>query len=149
MKHIISLIFAVLLSLVYAHAVEIDGICYYISGDEAIVTLKNLSDYDYEPSYFGEVVIPSSITYEGKTYSVTSIGESAFIDCTRLTSVTIPGSFNSTIGSPTLNAYLNMEGLEGSGSLRIQVMASWLAPYHVIISGYPEITYYIPIQYRV
>ena len=38
------------------------------------------------------VTIPSTVTYDGTTYSVTSIGESAFYNCTDLTSVTIPNS---------------------------------------------------------
>ena len=36
------------------------------------------------------IVIPSTVTYKGKKYSVTSIGFEAFIDCNSLTSVTIP-----------------------------------------------------------
>ena len=43
----------------------------------------------------GEVVIPSSVEYNGTTYSVTSIGEWAFYDCSGLTSVTIPNSVTS------------------------------------------------------
>ena len=38
----------------------------------------------------GDVVIPSSIEYNGTTYSVTSIGDSAFYFCSGLPSVTIP-----------------------------------------------------------
>ena len=53
--------------------------------------------YDYyhvdkRPSYSGDVVIPSEVTYEGITYSVTSIGYMAFIRCNGLTSVSIPNS---------------------------------------------------------
>ena len=40
----------------------------------------------------GSVVIPSTVTYNGTTYSVTSIGEWAFSCCSGLTSVTIPNS---------------------------------------------------------
>ena len=40
----------------------------------------------------GDVVIPSSLEYNGTTYSVTSIGSSAFSYCSGLTSVTIPNS---------------------------------------------------------
>ncbi len=40
----------------------------------------------------GSVVIPSTVTYIGTTYSVTSIGNGAFSDCSGLTSVSIPNS---------------------------------------------------------
>ena len=48
------------------------------------VTQQNSSDIS------GSVVIPSTVTYDGTTYSVTSIGWSAFAYCSGLTSVTIP-----------------------------------------------------------
>ena len=43
----------------------------------------------------GSVVIPSTVTYGGTTYSVTSIGGGAFSGCSGLTSVTIPNSVTS------------------------------------------------------
>jgi hypothetical protein len=48
--------------------------------------------------YKGDIVIPASVVYEGKTYPVTSIGYEAFYGCSSLTSVTIPNSVTS-IGS--------------------------------------------------
>ena len=38
------------------------------------------------------VIIPSTVRYEGKEYSVTTIGHGAFSGCSGLTSVTIPNS---------------------------------------------------------
>ncbi len=38
------------------------------------------------------VIIPETVSYEGTTYSVTSIGEEAFLNCSSLTSVTIGNS---------------------------------------------------------
>jgi len=46
-------------------------------------------------SYSGAITIPSLVTYNGNTYSVTSIGGSAFWGCINLTSITIPTSITS------------------------------------------------------
>ena len=40
----------------------------------------------------GDVVIPNSITYNGVKFEVTAIGYSSFIQCTNMTSITIPES---------------------------------------------------------
>lgn len=75
----------------FAYDCKVDGICYNLSGNAATVTQN-------EDSYTGAVVIPETITYNGKTYSVTSIGYGAFWGSTRLTSVAIPESVT-TIGN--------------------------------------------------
>ncbi|MBQ0113967.1 MAG: leucine-rich repeat domain-containing protein, partial [Bacteroidales bacterium] len=48
-----------------------------------------------EYKYAGVINIPESVTYNGNTYSVTSIGDSAFSFCSNLTSITIPNSVTS------------------------------------------------------
>ncbi|MGN1375867.1 MAG: C10 family peptidase [Prevotella sp.] len=65
------------------------GDFFYILDDaaqEATVTYRN----KINPTYKGDIVIPSSIEFEGKTYTVTQIGESAFEGCRGLTSAVIP-----------------------------------------------------------
>ena len=95
MKKLIVFLFSLILSVVFstsalAYDVKIDGIYYNLisKGKTAEVTSG-------EEKYSGEVVIPSSITVEGKEYTVTSIGNEAFYHCSGLTSVTIPNSVTS------------------------------------------------------
>ena len=88
MKKIYLSFLLVLLPLfVSADPVEIDGICYIfnLSSKVAEVTQNPFI-------YTGNVVIPKTITYEGVSYEVTSIGTRAFYNCKNLTSVTIPSS---------------------------------------------------------
>ena len=62
----------------------------YINGKTLSVTYRGDSSNSYKNEYTGNVVIPMSVIYNGKTYSVTSIDDSAFENCSGLTSVTIP-----------------------------------------------------------
>ena len=57
----------------FAYDAVVDGICYNLSGDEATVTYRD----DKDDLYIGSVVIPESFTYNGRTYSVTCVGDSA------------------------------------------------------------------------
>ena len=68
---------------------EADGIYYKIGENNTVsVTYGNTK-------YSDDVVIPSQVVYEGKTYSVTSIGSMAFYNCIGLTSITIPNGVKS------------------------------------------------------
>ena len=71
-----------------AHDFEVNGIYYNINSDGTSVSVT-------DGGYSGEVTIPASVTYSGKTYSVTSIGAWAFWVCSGLTSVEIPNSVTS------------------------------------------------------
>ena len=81
----------------YAHDFEVDGIYYNKNADETSVTVtyRGNSYNAYSDEYSGNVVIPSSVTYSGNTYAVTSIGERAIYSCGGLTSITIPNSVTS------------------------------------------------------
>lgn len=84
--------------------VDANGYTYVLYDDGTAMIVAAPSVYDLE----GEVVIPSEVTDNGKTYKVTSIGEEAFLGRRYITSVTIP----STIESIGDNAF---EGCYNSG----------------------------------
>lgn len=75
---------------------EVNGIYYYINDDGKTATVT-YRDQSYN-SYSGSVDIPSQITHNGMTYTVSAIGEWAFNKCRSLTWVSIPGEVTS-IGS--------------------------------------------------
>ena len=75
-----------------------DGITIYYtitsSTDKTVaVTYRGSSSSSY--SYKGNVSIPETVSYGGITYSVTSIGNLAFHNCSGLTSIEIPNSVTS------------------------------------------------------
>ena len=79
---------------------------YFIRTSENTVAVT-YRDENYN-SYSGNVTIPDQITYEGATYYVTSIRQSAFRDCTGLTSIKFPQSSLQEIG---LQAFFNCTSL--------------------------------------
>ena len=92
----------------YAHDFKVDGIYYNITSDATVeVTFRGYYYNSYDNEYSGDIIIPSTVTYSGKEYSVTSIGDYTFYDCLGLTSVTIGNSVES-IGD---DAFWNCSGL--------------------------------------
>ena len=97
---------------------EVDGIYYKIEGNVACVTYQR---YDYGmhlSDYHGDVVIPATVTYQGKTYPVTIIDCYAFNYCQGVTSITIPESIT-TIRS---SAFYECSGLT---SVNIIDLEAW------------------------
>ena len=98
MKHkFLSLFIAIVaMTILYSPtfaSVTINGIAYELNGATATVVSGG--------NYTGTIVIPASVTYASVpyappvTYTVTSIGDGAFYNCTGLTSVTVPNSVTS------------------------------------------------------
>ena len=68
-----------------ADAVEIDGIYYNL-----IEKTKEAEVTSNPNKYSGYISIPDKVTYNEVEYKVTYIGESAFLDCSGLTSISLP-----------------------------------------------------------
>ena len=100
----LSLLFVLMLSTLMASAydAQVDGVYYNL-----IAEAKQAEVTSGDTKYTGSVTIPESFTYNGVTYSVTSIGNQAFELCWGLTSITIPNSVTS-IGN---NAFAGCSGL--------------------------------------
>ena len=108
----------------FASDTQVDGIWYYFDSSTKIasVTFRGSKHSDYENEYRGNIVIPSSVIYNGATYRVTSIADLAFADCPSLISIIIPSSITS-IGS---NAFTECFGLV---SVEIPNTVTYVGPY--------------------
>ena len=99
LKFMMSLV--MLLFALSASAFMVDGIAYYINGNEATVTYTVYGGQD-NYNHLTVANIPENVTYNNVTYPVTAIGNNAFENCRTLTSVTIPNSVTS-IGYSAFN----------------------------------------------
>ncbi len=111
MKKLFSFLTIVLFSTtLFAHDFEVDGIYYNILGGDSVEVTSGLTQYS------DSVAIPDKIEYDNTTYRVTSIGDSAFISCSNLTTITIPESVT-TIGLYAFKACRNLAAITFSNNI--------------------------------
>lgn len=75
-----------------AYDFEVDGLCYNYNEDSTSVTVTYANNFN--PRYYyltDHLIIPERVTYNGRIYNVTAIGERAFTMC-YINEVTIPYS---------------------------------------------------------
>ena len=77
MKHLFTILLALVATTASAQGFEVDGIYYNILSEDDKTVEVTGSPYGYS----GDVVIPAEVTYDGSTYSVTTIGDWAFGEC--------------------------------------------------------------------
>ncbi len=66
---------------------------YYVGNTQ--YSLYGVDCYNYNNKYKNDVTIPETVTYDGTTYTVTSIENYAFANCYTLTDVSIPNTVTS------------------------------------------------------
>ena len=105
-----------------ASDIEVGGIWYNFdnSTQTAEVTFRG-ADYDsFAGEYSGSIIVPKSITYNNEEFTIVSIGDYAFWNCPKLTSISLP----ETIKYLGANAFWNCSYLE---SVYIDDLAAWFS----------------------
>ena len=87
---LLSMCGILLTSVLTAQTFPFEGLEYRIIDDNSVKVAQQNSS-----AISGTVNIPSAVTYNNNTYSVTAIGDYAFIGCSGLTSISIPNSITS------------------------------------------------------
>lgn len=83
----------------------VDGIGYWFNEDGNTVSI--CANSKTGANYSGAFTVPESITYEGKQYAVTAVGEYAFAECGELVQVDLPASITE-IGARAFNECQNL-----------------------------------------
>lgn len=90
-KYLASILFAACAISAGAESFEAEGIFYQtISGRESGCEVTWSPDVKYS----GNIIIPMTVDYSGKTYTVEGIGEYAFAGCEGISAVSVPASVN-------------------------------------------------------
>lgn len=121
-KKLFTLLFAILASVeaLFASNTQVDGIWYEFQDSKAYVTYRGSEWGDwgsYTDRYSGHVVIPDTVKYNGKKYTVTNIDGYAFFNCSSLTSIEIPNSVTS-IGGRAFQGCTSLTSVELPENLR-------------------------------
>ncbi len=111
MRKLSTLLFLAILSFTtWAYDFQVDQLCYNILSETEVEVTYQQEFYSIGGAYpflSGAITIPSTVTYNGNIYTITSVGGDAFSNCTSLTSVVIPRSITS-IG---MNAFVGCTSL--------------------------------------
>ena len=119
---------------------DVDGIYYKIleNGNEVSVTYKTYyyssHTAHYESDYTGDVVIPATVTFNGKTFQVTEIGDHAFYQRGSVTSVTIPSSI-AVIRYDAFGYCFGLEKVTCKGTIPPTTLSGIIYPGDIFLNG--------------
>lgn len=91
--------------------------------------------------YNGDITIPSTVTFNGKTYTVSTIGEYAFYNG-RITSITLPGTI-ATIESHAFEYCENLNSINFSPTSTTEMVIGETVCYHCYNLKYINIPDYV------
>ena len=118
-KRLLFLVALFVTTMAFACDFEIDCICYNLDYENKTAEVDGPTYSGWECQYSSnKIVIPEKVTCNGVEYSVISIGDYAFYECSSLTSITIPQSVTS-IG---YNAFYGCSSLI---SVNISDLVAW------------------------
>ena len=107
----------------------VDGIFYKIKSDGVYVYFED--DTSWDPCYTNESYeIPSVVTYNDVTYSVTGVGNTAFWGCTNVKSISLPSTLN----------VIETDAFHGCSSLQV-VICNAITPPTIKPSSFDTSTY--------
>ena len=133
-----------------AYDFKVGDLCYNITNDthtpysvEVTYESENVSGgnaaYSNLPS---NVIIPESVTYNEKSYTVTSIGDWAFLVCRGLTSITIPNTVTS-IGDRAFRGCTGLTSVTiGNGVTSIGWYAFEYSRMHKFVCMSPDVEFF-------
>ena len=118
---------AVMSLVAWAEDVKVDRFYYHLDTDTRTATLTRVDTAAKAGGqlYEGYVAIPNTIACEGISYAVTAIGDSVFVKCRAITTLTIPSSVTS-IGNSSVD---DVQNVSYHGSAKI---------YPRALNGYVE-----------
>lgn len=132
----------------FAQSFESGGIYYNLTSNwdndtQSSYTTAYVSQSPEDARYSGDIVIPSTVEYEGQTYTVTYIGSYAFENCKNLTSVQLPntitrleyGAFRYCANLKTINLPESLTTLSGDVFEYCEKLADIIIPNSVAEIG--------------
>lgn len=127
MKKLLLLVFCLIALATYSNEIVVDNIKYQIENDNVILIDGSACS--------GDLVIPSTIEYNGTIYTVSEIGEYAFKQNEKLTSVIFPSTIE-IIGERAFIYCTNLEEIEFSEGLKeigAYAFLHCVKPYYVVL----------------